>query len=396
MALTRTSPESAAPRAATKVLVARLLRGYIGRHKGKLIVAAIAMAIVAASTAFSAWLMQPVLDDVFLNRDETKLLIVPLAILVAAIIKGVATYFQAFLMAVVGQRVIADVQIELFAHIMRADLAYFQNTATGRLISNFLNDVNLLREAVQKALTGIAKDSLMVIFLVGVLFYQDWRLAIVTCFVFPLAIIPLRNLGRRMRKASIQNQERTGEFSALLNESFVGARHVKAYGMEAYETARASEANEARLKALFKVVRTRAAATPIMETLGGLAVALVIYYGGSRVISGETTPGTFFSFITALLLAYQPLKSLANLNTALQEGLAAAHRVFVMLDEEPEIKDAPGAKDLEVSGGTIRFADVSFSYGTTPASPASVSRFRRAIPSPWSGRPAPANRPSSI
>ena len=349
-------------------LVARLFRGYIRNHTGKLVVAAICMAIVAATTAGNAWLMEPVLDDVFLNRDRTMLLIIPIVILAIAITKGVATYFQAYLMSVVGQRIIAEVQIELFAHLMRADLAYFNNTATGRLISNFLNDVNLLREALTKALTGIAKDSLMVIALAGVLFYQDWRLAIVTCFVFPLAILPIRKLGKRMRKASAQNQERTGEFATLLNESFVGVRHVKAYGMEDHETERAARANEARLKALFKVVRTRAAATPLMETLGGVAIALVIYYGGDRVISGATTPGTFFSFIMALLLAYQPLKSLANLNAALQEGLAAAQRVFAMLDARPAIEDAAGAKALHVNGGALRFEDVVHAYdGTAPA-----------------------------
>ena len=309
----------------------------------------------------------------FLNRDRTMLVIVPFVILAIAITKGVATYFQAYLMSVVGQRIIAEVQIELFAHLMRADLAYFNNTATGRLISNFLNDVNLLREALGKALTGIAKDSLMVVALAGVLFYQDWRLAIATCFVFPLAILPVRNLGKRMRKASAQNQERTGEFATLLNESFVGARHVKAYGMEDYETERAARANEARLMALFKVIRTRAAATPLMETLGGVAIAVVIYYGGSRVISGATTPGTFFSFITALLLAYQPLKSLANLNAALQEGLAAAQRVFAMLDSQPTIEDAADAKPLHIKGGALQFENVVHAYDGAAAALTGVS-----------------------
>jgi subfamily B ATP-binding cassette protein MsbA len=366
--LTLQTPEQAPARAATMPLVARLFRGYIRNHTGKIIVAAICMAIVAATTAVNAWVMQPVLDEVFLNRNKTMLLILPVVILAIAVTKGVAQYFQAYLMSVVGQRIIAEVQISLFAHLMRADLAYFNSTATGRLISNFLNDVNLLREALTKALTGIAKDSLMVLALAGVMFYQDWRLAIATCVIFPLAIAPIRILGRRMRKASAQNQERTGEFATLLNESFVGVRHVKAYGMEDYETKRASRANEYRLQALFKVIRTRAAATPLMETLGGVAIAVVIFYGGSRVISGTTTPGTFFSFITALLLAYQPLKSLANLNAALQEGLAAAQRVFAMLDFQPSIKDAADAKPLRVDGGALRFDDVVYAYdGTAPA-----------------------------
>ena len=361
--MTATTPESDAQRASTRVLVGRLLRGYLRRHVGKLVLAALFMALAAAATAFYAWIMEPVLDDVLVKGNRDKLIFVTIAVIVAALVKGFSTYVQGVLMAMVGQRIIADVQNELFAHLMRADLTYFQNTATGRLISNFLNDVNLLRESVQKAMTGIARDSLMVIFLVGVLFLKDWQLAIISCFILPLAILPLRNLGKRMRKASFQNQERTGEFSALLNESFVGARHVKAYGMEGYETARATQANEARLRALFKVIRTRAAATPIMEALAGVAVAAIIFYGGTRVISGEATAGTFFAFIVALLLVYQPLKGLANLNTALQEGLAAAHRIFAMLDEEPTIRDAPGATAIRISGGALRFDSVGHTYG---------------------------------
>ena len=170
--LTLQTPEQAPARAATMPLVARLFRGYIRNHTGKIIVAAICMAIVAATTAVNAWVMQPVLDEVFLNRNKTMLLILPVVILAIAVTKGVAQYFQAYLMSVVGQRIIAEVQISLFAHLMRADLAYFNSTATGRLISNFLNDVNLLREALTKALTGIAKDSLMVLALAGVMFYQ--------------------------------------------------------------------------------------------------------------------------------------------------------------------------------------------------------------------------------
>ena len=350
------------PPMSSRALVARLYRGHIRRHLAKLSFAAFCMILVAAATAANAWLMEPVLDEVFLNRNETMLLMVPLAVLAIALIKGVAGYLQGYIMAAVGQRIIADVQIDLFGHLMRADLAYFQQTTSGRLVSSFLNDANLLRDAVSKALTGIAKDSLMLAFLVALMFHQDWRLAAVTFVIFPIAILPVRNLGRRARKASTETQERTGRFSAILTETLQAARHVKAYGMEGYESARAQDAIEARLRAIYKVVKTRAAASPIMETLGGIAVAAVIFYGGSRVIAGETTPGTFFSFMTALVMAYQPMKSLANLNTALQEGLAAAQRLFVMLDNEPEIKERSDAPPLQVTGGEIRFEDVTFVY----------------------------------
>lgn len=348
--------------AASHALVGRLYRGHIRRHLAKLSFAAVCMAIVAAATAANAWMMEPVLDKVFLERNEEMLLLVPVAVLAIALVKGIAGYLQGYIMAAVGQRIIADVQIDLFAHLMRADLGFFQRTTSGRLVSNFLNDANLLRDAVSKALTGIAKDTLMLAFLVALMFHQDWRLATVTFLVFPIAILPVRNLGKRARKASTETQERTGRFSAILTETLQAARHIKAYGMETYESGRAKDAIEARLLAIYKVVKTRAAASPIMETLGGVAVAAVIYYGGSRVIAGETTPGTFFSFMTALVMAYQPMKSLANLNTALQEGLAAAQRIFNMLDVEPEIRERPDAPALQVAKGEIRFEGVTFVY----------------------------------
>jgi subfamily B ATP-binding cassette protein MsbA len=177
--LTEKGADGRAVATASHTLVARLYRGHVRRHLGKLIVAALCMAAVAGATAANAWLMQPVLDDVFLKRNETMLVLVPAAVLVVALIKGIAGYFQGYLMAAVGQRIISDVQVDLYGHLMRADLSYFRDLASGRLVSNFLNDANLLRDAVSKALTGMAKDLLMVLFLVGLMFYQDWRLATV-------------------------------------------------------------------------------------------------------------------------------------------------------------------------------------------------------------------------
>ena len=360
--MTTTSPGPAA-KGTTKALLARLFRGYIGKHWRKLTVAMIAMAVVAATTAAYARIMQPLTDLVFVDRDATGMIVVPLIFIGIAVVKAAATYVQSYLMGVFGQRIIADVQNALFAHIIRADIAFFQSTATGGLISNFLNDANLLREALNKALTGISKDSLTLIFLVGVLFWTDWKLAFIATVVFPLAILPIRTLGKRMRKASTQNQERTGAFSALLGETFAGARHIKAYGMEAHETERARQSNEHRLAAMFKVIRARAAATPAIEILGGIAAAAVVFYAaGIGDVQNRMTAGEFFTFITALGLAYQPLRSIANLNSALQEGLAAAQRIFAMLDSEPTIQDAPDAKPLEIAGGAIRFEGVTHAY----------------------------------
>jgi subfamily B ATP-binding cassette protein MsbA len=306
--------------------------------------------------------MQPVLDRIFVAREGSLLLLIAGAALVLAIVKGLADYGEAVLMTLVGQRVIADVQIALFARLMRADLAYFQANSTGTLISRFTSDAALLRGTAANVLAAIGKDAVTVVFLVGVMFYQDWLLGLVSFFVFPLAIRPIVGIGRRIRRVTASTQAEIGQFTTLLNQTFQGARHVKAYGMEQYEERRAAGLIERLFALIDRGIRTRSRASPMMETLGGAAIAVVILYGGHQVISGGRTPGALFSFITALLLAYQPLKSLANLNASLQEGLAAAQRIFEVLDVEPTIRDRPGARPLRITGGEIRFDNVSFSY----------------------------------
>jgi ATP-binding cassette, subfamily B, bacterial MsbA len=277
-------------------------------------------------------------------------------------VKGIASYFQSVLMYKVGQRVVADIQSTLFRRLIGADLAFFHANPTASLVSRFTNDANLLRNASANVLVGIGKDAVTVVFLVGLMFYQDWALALVSFVVFPVAIRPISSVGRRMRRVSANTQDELGTFMTLLDQTFQGARHVKAYGMEAYETTRADELIERLYKLLNRAARVRSAVSPVMETLGGIAVAIVILYGGYQVIEGTRTAGTFFSFITALLLAYQPMKSLANLTANLQEGLAAAQRIFTVLDIEPEIRDAADATPLAIGGGEVRFEAVRFAY----------------------------------
>jgi subfamily B ATP-binding cassette protein MsbA len=339
-----------------------LARDFMRPHVRRVLFAFLLMGLAAGGTAGRAWLMEPVLDRIFVAREGSLLLLIAGGALGLALVKGLADYGEAVLMTRVGQRVIADVQIALFARLMRADLAYFHAHPSGTLISRFTSDAALLRGAAANVLAGIGKDALTVIFLVGVMFYQDWLLALISFFVFPLAIRPIVAIGRRIRRVTASAQAEIGQFTTLLNQTFQGARHVKAYGMEEYEERRASGLIERLFSLIDRGTRTRSRASPIMETLGGTAIAVVILYGGHQVISGARTPGALFSFITALLLAYQPLKSLANLNASLQEGLAAAQRIFEVLDVEPAIRDMPGAKPLHVAGGEIRFDNVRFGY----------------------------------
>ncbi len=352
-----------APSPSSWVLLRRLVVEHVRDYAGKLGLAALATLAAAAATGANAWLLQPAIDEIFIARSERMLLLVPLAVVLVALIKGGAGYFQQILMAAVGQGIIADTQLRMYRHLIRADLAYLHQVHTGKLISSFLYDVGLLRDAVARAATGILKDGFTVVALVVVMFVQDWRLALASLVILPVAGIAMRKLGRRMRLAASRSQTATGVLAQHLSETFEGARLVKAYGMEAHETARAEVAIRRRLKELMRALRTRAMASPIMEALSGIAVAMAILYGGWQAQAGEITLGAFTSFLGALLMAYQPIKGLANLHNSLQEGLAAAERIFAMLDVEPEIDEAAGAEPLDIAGGEIGFEKVSFSYG---------------------------------
>jgi len=346
------------------VLVKRLIKEHVRPYFGKLLLAAICMAIVAAATATNAWLMQPVLDEVFLNKNTQLLLLVPIAVMTIAIVKGLASYGESIFMEYSSERIISDVRYRLFSHLMKADLNFFHKNSSGKLISRFTYDVGLLRASVSTALTGIAKDTMTLIFLVALMFYQDWFLAIIAFFVFPAAVLPIIYIGRRIRKISTSTQTEIGSFASLLSQIFQSARYVKAYTMQKYEKKRAKKIVEDLFNLIYKSVRIRSRTRPILESLGGIAIALVIFYGGTKVISGATTPGTFFSFITALLMAYQPLKRLANFNVNIQDGLAAAVRIFQLLDQKPEITDSPNAKEYVLKKGEIEFKKVRFSYGS--------------------------------
>src|SRR5579884_29251 len=346
----------------TARLVRRLTWEFMRPQAGRIAAAAFCMAVAAASTPVRAWLMQPVLDRIFVARDGSLLLLLAGAALAIALVKGFADYGDAVLMARIGQRIIADVQRTLFARLMRADLAYFHANASGTLITRFTNDSVMLRNAAANVLGAIGKDALTVVGLVALMFYEDWLLSLVSIFVFPLAFLPIVKIGRRMRRVTANTQAEFGQMATVLNQTFQGARHVKAYGMEAYEEGRATALFERIFALIDRANRTRARASPMMEALGGAAIAIVILYGGHQVITGARTPGAFVSFLTALLLAYQPLKGLASLNASLQEGLAAAQRLFEVIDIEPTIRDRPSARPLRISGGEIRFESVRFGY----------------------------------
>lgn len=341
----------------------RLWGFYIKPYRGKILLALFFMALSAAATAGLAKLMEPIIDDVFKSENVEALKIVSLSVFFLFIIKGGSSYGESVTMNYVGQRIIANLQIDLFNRLLGSDLAFFHNTSTGILISRCTNDVNLMRNVVSNTLTSLGKDFLTIVFLVSVMFYQDWLLSSIAFFVFPIAILPIVKIGKRMRKVSTNTQKENSFFITLLNQTFQGARLVKSYAMEAYEKKRAKEVIEELLRLIVKATRIKSLSSPIMETLGGMAIVVVISYGGLQVINGHNTAGAFFSFIAALLMAYEPMKRLANLNANLQEGLAATVRVFHVLDQKPTITNKEGAKPLTLTEGNIAFEGVTFSYG---------------------------------
>ena len=347
----------------TPHLYRRLIREAVAPYLGRYLLASVCMLLVAGSTAALAYLMDPVVNRVFVERRADLLWPVGLAVLATFAVKGIGAYGQTVIMTRVGQSVLTDLQNRLFAHLLRMDLAFFAENRTGALISRLTTDINAMRMAVSTALTGLGRESLSIVFLVGVMFYQDWLLATVAFVAFPATVIPIAQLGRRLRKVTANTQSQTGDFMTLVEQSLSGIRLVKAYRMEAYEASRGSKLTSTIRDLIIKAERVRALSSPIMETLGGVAVTIVIVYGGWRVIEGTTSAGAFFSFITALLSAYRPMKALANANAAVNEGLAGAQRLFEVLDTTPTIVEKPNALQLRVARGEIRFDRVVFSYG---------------------------------
>ncbi len=348
----------------TRLLVKRLLINYARPYVGHLCIGLIAMIIVAATSVSSAKLIEPIINDVFVAKNADMILPLTLGICFVFLLKGLATYAESVTMTYVGQRIIADLQNHLFNHLIQADLAFYHATSSGEIVSRFINDVTRLHTAVTGTLTNIGKDSLMLIGFTAFMFYQDWFMASISFFVVPIAILPVVKIGKKMRKASSNIQKETATFTILLTQAFQGIRLVKSYCMEQYECLKIHETVEAICQKNLKATRVRAASHPLMESLGGFAIAAVVIYGGHAVVRGQQDPGTFFSFITALLMMYEPLKRLANLNANLQDQLASASRVFEFLDLKPQVINSPQAKDCNIKKGHIFFDNVNFSYNS--------------------------------
>lgn len=348
--------------AEAKNLARRILKEHVLPYRRKFALAVMFMILAAIANSAIPFLLQPVFDNVFQNPDVGMLFLVCGGVFAAFLFKGIASFGESVIMTDVGQKIITDMQSRLFAHLMKADLAFFHQTNSGDLLSRFTNDVNQMRNAVATALVGLGKDFFSLTFLIALMFYRDWVLAAATFVLFPSIILPIARIGRRVRKVADSTQSEMGLLTTQLTQVFQGIRMIKAYGLENHEIERTQTVLNRILGLIRRTIRIRSASHPIVETLGGLSITTVIAYGGWQVMHHARTTGEFISFIGALILAYEPLKRLSNLNANIQEGLAAGSRVFATIDILPTIVDKPTARTMNRVRGDIYFDQVTFQY----------------------------------
>lgn len=352
-----------ARRSRSIALIERMLRSYLRPYLWLLGLSILANVIIAATTGALPWFIQQAIDEVFNGKNETMLLLIPAGVVAISLIKGLATYGSNVIMNFVGQRSTANLQRDLFARLVHGDLAYVSSQHTGAYISIFMNDATRLRDTVSNIIIALVRHLLTIIALIAFMFTINWHLALIyTIIVVPMGISSMRRLGRVTRTASRQSLEETGGLSTLIAETLGGLRIVKAYGQERDQIARAGSTIDRVLEFTMRAIRARAAASPAIEALAGIAVGAIIFVGGYQSMQGNLTAGEFMGFITALLAVYQPLRSVANMQTILQEGVSAGTRVFAILDQHDAVVDARDAKTLEVNQASLRFDNLVFQY----------------------------------
>ncbi len=344
----------------TNSLMRRLWREHLHRHRGRLLLVLLLTAIMATLTG-----LYPVVIDrafsMFAAKDRRILYQVPALVVVITAAKAAATYGQTVLTQSLVLRTIRELQARMFAHLTEADLARVERESPAQLAARFTTDAAIIREALTRAIGGVA-NAITVLGLIASMLWLDWVLSLIAACLYPLAALPIQRLGKRIRRASGGMQERMGEAASMLTESFTQARTVRAYRLEAVESARAGHVFAQLNRALMRMTRTRSAVDPMLEVLGGAAVAAVMGFAGWRAAVGSSTVGNFTGFVAALLIASQPLRALGSLNAAVQEGLAGLARVFSVIDEPRGITERAGAAALPPGSGRVVFDSVRFTY----------------------------------
>ncbi|WP_420549833.1 ABC transporter ATP-binding protein [Curvivirga sp.] len=344
-------------------LYRRIWQDYLSNHKGKLVLALICSVFTAASTSGSALLMEPIFDELFGNKRQELIPFIMAAFAGVFVIRGIASYAQSHFLTSASLSCIHQMQKNMLSSILKSDLQFLHNQGTARQLSKFTSDVVTLRQGIEQVMIG-GKDIFTVIGLIGAMFYSNWFLAIFAFIFFPAVLLPVQKVGKRLRKISRQNQQEVAEITSILDDSFKNLRQVKAYTREGFEKDRGETVFLRSKKLFYKAILTRVLATSIVDSMAGILIAVVIGIGAYMVFIQELTQGEFMAFISAALLAYQPVRSLTNLWSSIQVGMGAAERIFEVIDHDPSIIDSPDAKVLTTREGDIELCDVDFSYSS--------------------------------
>jgi subfamily B ATP-binding cassette protein MsbA len=340
----------------------RRLFPYLRPHVPVLVFGSLLALVVSAMEGLTAWLVKPVMDDIFIRRDATMLKLVPLALLGVYVVKGLARYCQSYLMAAAGERVVARLRRDLYTHIQAQPLSFFSDVHSADLMSRIMNDVGRLARLSSGVLVMAVRQLGTIAALFGVMLAREWTLTLTALVAVPFIALIVKGIGRRLYKINKRTQERIAQLAVLLQESFGGTKIVKAFGRERHEQERFDALNDRLVALSLKNVRADEITEPLMEIAGAVGIMAALWYGGSQVIQGHMTPGTLFSFTAAALMLYGPVRRLSRSLNVVQQSTASVERVFHILDMPPAIADGPGAARLETFGGELRFEHVDFRY----------------------------------
>ena len=344
----------------------RLYKNYTSKFISKIILAAFFSVIVAASTSATAWLLDPAIEKIFINKDQTLIILIPLAIIIAFSAKGVSLYFAKLIMINVSEEVKKMLQTDMLKSFIKADTEIIENKHSGKYISNLNFDVMQITRLLSEAYLSIFKDGLTLVGLLCVMFFQNWKLSLIAIIMIPLATITAKILGKRMGKVTTQAQEKSGDLNRYLIDLFKNHKIIKIFQRENFEKSRSEKfVNDLKEKSA-KIAAVYIRSTPIMEILTGILIATLIFYSGKLIISGELAINNFFSFLAAMMLAYQPVKTLTKVNVAISQGFSAAERILPIIDIENEINLNAQGEKLTIKEGNIVLDDINFSYKSNP------------------------------
>ena len=348
-----------------KKTLLRVFNSYVKKHFYKLIIALFLSLVVAGSTGAIAWLLDPAVKKIFIDQDTTMMLLIPIAIALSFTIKGASLYTARIILIKISNNVVKTMQTQLASCILKSDINTIESKHSGKYLAHFFYDVGLVGQLVGSGVLNIMKDSLTLIVLVGLMFYQNWNLALFALIMMPLAVIVAKSLGKRINKAVTESAKIEGGLTSYLSEVIKGTRMIKIYQQENFEFDRSTKKIDERTNIQIKIGSILIRATPIMEILTGIMIGGFVYYSGFMIANGQMQINNFFSFLTAMMLAYQPIRSLATINMLFNSGAVGADRVFNVLDAEPSIREISSASNLNIKKGTIKFEEVNFSYANT-------------------------------